>query len=168
MTQEEETTHENQVEKAKELLSSFNSGMLVTSAMDERPHARPMMIAEVDNDGMLSFVTALSSLKVDEIRRRPSVVLTMQSANAFVSAVGDAKVVTDPAEKRRVWALGADLWFEGPEDPEAALIQLQPETVEYWDQRGFNSLRFMFEAVRAAATGDEPRDDPRQHARVTI
>lgn len=168
MTDEEQTAHQEQVEKAKELLSSFRSGMLVTSAMDERPHARPMMIAEVDKDGMLSFVTALSSLKVDEIRRRPSVVLTMQSENAFVSAVGDAVIVTDAEEKRRVWAIAAGLWFQGPDDPEAALIQLQPETVEYWDQRGFNSLRFMFEAVRAVATGDPPRDDPRQHACVTI
>jgi general stress protein 26 len=168
MTHEEETTHTQQVEKAKELLSTFRSGMLVTAAMDERPHARPMMIAEVDPDGMLSFVTALGSLKVDEIRRRPGVVLTMQSDSVFVTASGDAKIVTDPEEKRRVWALGAELWFSGPEDPEAALIQLRPETVEYWDQRGFNSIRLLFEAVRAVATGDSPRDDSRLHACVTI
>lgn len=109
MTDDEKTAHEEQVGKAKELLSSFRSGMLVTSAMDDRPHARPMMIAEIDDDGMISFVTALSSLKVDEIRRRPSVVLTMQSDNAFVSAIGDASVITDPEEKRRVWALGANI-----------------------------------------------------------
>lgn len=156
------------MEKAKELLSSFRSGMLVTSAMDDRPHGRPMMITEIDNDGMMSFVTALSSLKVDEVRRRPGVVVTMQSDNAFVTATGDAKVVTDPEEKRRVWALSAEIWFDGPDDPEAALIQLQPEMVEYWDQRGVNSIRLLIEAVRAVATGDPPRDDTRQHARVTI
>jgi general stress protein 26 len=169
MSHEEETTHPEQVKKAKELLSSFSSGMLVTSAMDEQPHARPMRIAELDDDGMLSFVTALSSGKVDEIRRRPGVVVTMQSENLFVSASGDAKVVTDLQEKRRVWELGAELWFNGPEDPEAALIQLQPETVEYWDQRGFNSIRLLFQAARALATGDSPREeDMRAHARVTI
>jgi len=128
-----------------------------------------MSIAEVDKDGMLSFVTALSSEKVDEFRRGPGVVLTLQSDNLFVSASGDAKIVTDLQEKRRVWELGAELWFHGPEDPEAAVIQLQPETVEYWDQRGFNSIRLLFQAVRAVATGEAPREeDVRAHARVTI
>lgn len=164
----EEPAHTQQVEKAIELLSSFRSGMLVTSTMDGRPHARPMSIVEVAQDGLVSFVTALGSPKVDEILRRPGVVVTMQTDSAFVSASGDARIITDLQEKRRVWALSAEIWFDGPEDSEAALIQLKPETVEYWDRRGLNSVRFFLEAARAVATGDVPREDPRQHARVDI
>lgn len=165
---DEELTHTQQVEKAKELLSKFRSGMLVTSAADGRPHARPMSIVEVDEAGMVSFVTALTSPKVDEILRDPGAVVTMQSDNAFVSASGDAQVITDLEEKRRVWELGAEVWFDGPEDPKAVLIQLQPETVEYWDRRGLNSIRFLLKAVRAVATGERPQDDSREHARVDI
>lgn len=164
----EELTHAEKVEKAKELLSSFRSGMLVTSSTDDRPHARPMSIVEVSEDGVISFVTALSSPKVDEILRRPGVIVTMQSDSAFVSASGEARIITDLAEKKRLWELSAAIWFNGPEDPEAAVIQLRPETVEYWDRRGLNSVRFLFEAVRAVATGDTPRDDSRAHGRVNL
>lgn len=163
-----ELTHAQQVEKAKELLAGFTSGMLITSALDGGPHARPMSIVEVDESGRVSFVTALSSPKVEEILRRPAAVLTMQSDNAFVSASGDARIVTDVDEKERLWALSAAIWFKGPDDPEAAVIQLQPHTFEYWDRRGLNSVRFLFEALRAVATGTQPRDDSRGHARVKI
>lgn len=165
---DKELTHVQQVEKAKELLAGFSSGMLVTMAEDGLPHARPMSIVEVDESGRVSFVTALSSPKVEEILHRPAVVLTMQSDNAFVSASGDASIVTDVDEKERVWSLSAAIWFKGPDDPEAAVIQLKPDMVEYWDRRGLNSVRFLLEAVRAVATGEAPREDSRGHARVRI
>lgn len=163
-----ELTHAQQVEKAKELLAGFTSGMLITSSADGNPHARPMSIVEVDESGRVSFITALGSPKVEEILHRPAVVLTMQSDNAFVSASGDARIVTDADEKGRLWSLSAAIWFKGPDDPEAAVIQLKPDTVEYWDRRGLNSVRFFFEAVRAVATGEKPREDSRGHARVRI
>lgn len=160
--------HSEELEKARTLVDEFRSGMLVTLGMEDRPHARPMMIASVDDDFLISFVTSLDSLKVDEIRRRGNVALTLQSSGAFVALTGYATVVTDPEEKKKAWHPVAELWFQDHDDPEAALVQLQPQSIEYWDNRGVNSLRFAFEAARAAATGSQMQAPPRTHGQVEL
>lgn len=160
--------NEQQVTKAIELLRSFRTGMLITSDNMDELHMRPMMVAQIDEDHQISFVTSLESSKVEEVRRRHQVSLTFQSSGAFLALKGYATVVTDNKEKARVWKLGSELWFDGPEDPNAALIQVQPESIEYWDQRGLNAFRFAFEAVRAAASGTPLEVDERSHARVTL
>jgi general stress protein 26 len=159
---------EKEKEKAAELIRDFRSGMLTTLGMHDGPHARPMMIAGVDDDLMMTFVTSLDSLKVDEIRRRGTVGVTLQSKGAFVAISGYATIVTDEEQKRADWHPVASLWFQGADDPEAALVKFQPETIEYWDQRGLNSLRFAFEAVRAVATGNEPQESPKIHGQVAL
>lgn len=161
-------TDEQKKEKALELLRAFKNGMLITADKFDDVHARPMAVSHVDDDGLISFVTSLSSVKVDEVRRRSNVSLTFQSTSAFLTIRGYATVVTDTAEKARVWSKVSEVWFQGPEDPEAALIQVQPENLEYWDQRGLNSLRFAFDMVRAAVTGSEVQTSERQHASVRL
>ena len=158
-----------QKEKAMNLIRDFKSGMLVTLGMQDQPHCRPMMIANVDDDLMMTFVTSLDSVKVDEIRRRGTVGLTLQSPGAFVAMEGYAVVVTDDEEKRAAWHPLANLWFQSPDDPEAALVKFQPETIEYWDHRGINSLRLAFEVVKAAAKGEDPKaGGPRTHDRLSL
>jgi general stress protein 26 len=158
-----------QKQTAVKLIRDFQTGMLITFGLEEDgPHARPMRIAGVDDDLMMTFVTSLDSPKVDEIRRRSAVGLTLQSKTAFVAINGYAVVVTDEEEKREHWQRVANLWFQSPDDPDAALVQVQPEIIEYWDQSGLNSLRIAFEAVKAAATGDEPQAGKKVHGRVTL
>lgn len=159
-------SNSERIEKVRELLSKFQEGMLVTEADTGEFHGRPMMIAMIDQDGVMSFITALQSAKVDEVLRNPHVGLTLQSKGAFMSVVGMASIVVDIEEKKRVWNQLDEVWFEDPADPEAALIQVRPTLVEYWDNRGVNALRFAFEAVRAAARGEAPRDDERRHGTV--
>lgn len=159
----------DQKEIARNLISDFKTGMFITLGMqDDGPHARPMMIADVDDDLMMTFVTSLDNLMVDEIRRRGTVGLTLQSKGAFVAISGYAVVVTDEEQKRNDWDRIAHLWFESVEDPDAALVRLQPETIEYWDERGLNSLRYVFEAVKAVAAGKEPEGAAGKHGRVTL
>lgn len=159
-------TTEQKVEKVRDLLNKFDEGMLTTLNPHGELHSRPMMIARVDSDGVMSFVTALQSAKVDEVLRHPQVGLTLQSRGAFMSIAGMASIVVDIEEKKRVWSQLNEVWFEDPADPEAALIQLRPHLVEYWDNRGVNGLRFAFEAFRAAAKGETPADDERRHGTV--
>ncbi len=157
-----------QIEKMRELLGEFPTGMLVTYGTDDRPHARPMKITSLGEDLLLTFVTRLDSLKVEEIRRRENVAITLQSVGAFVSLTGVATVVTDVNKKRNVWNTATDLWFDDPEDPEAALIEVQPETVDYWDYRGINALKIAFGRFIAAATGESPEPDPTTRGHFSI
>lgn len=157
-----------QIEKMRELLGEFTTGMLVTFGTDDQPHARPMKITALGDELELTFVTRLDSLKVEEIRRRSNVAVTLQSVGAFVSLSGYATIVTDREEKRRVWSAGADLWFDDPEDPDAALIEVQPETIDYWDYRGINALKIAFGRFMEAATGEKPQPDPTTRGHFSI
>lgn len=150
-------------EKALELLRDFSTGMLITHDAGGSFHGRPMMIAEVDEGGTISFITAREGEKVDEVVNNPEVGITLQGRASFVAVRGRAQVVSNVEEKRRVWSKMNELWFDSPDDPRAVLIQVSPKSIEYWDQRGLNALRFAFSAVQAAARGEAPQVTPRQH-----
>lgn len=161
-------TQEEKIQKARELLSEFRSGMLVTHGDDGYPHARPMVLAQVDDDCSIRFITSLDSKKVEEVRRSDRVGLTLQSKGAFVSVSGRARLETNVEAKRAAWDPFAGLWFQEPDDPDAALLILEPELLEYWDERGVNAVGFAFEAIRAAATGEKPGSQGRAHATVPL
>ncbi len=161
-------TKVNQFEKARELLGAFHNGMLVTRAANGELHAFPMAIAELGQDASVTFVTGIESTKVDEILRYPNVGLTLQSSGAFVAVSGEAQVIIDATEKERVWGTLTDAWFNGPEDPQAALIRVRPRNIEYWDQRGMNSVKLAFEIAKAKVTGESPHTDERQHGAVHL
>lgn len=85
----------------------------------------------------LWFATGASSPKVAQLRANPAVDVQFQVAPPdFVHVLvrGRAEVVTDPAEKKRVWdVIDYDLsqfWPGGPEDPEYAPVRISPERVE--------------------------------------
>ncbi|MDJ0849124.1 MAG: pyridoxamine 5'-phosphate oxidase family protein [Myxococcota bacterium] len=85
----------------------------------------------------LWFATGTSSPKVAQLRANPRVDLQYQVAPpdfVHVMVRGSAEIVTDEAEKKRVWDvidydLGA-FWPGGPTDPEYTLVRVRPERVE--------------------------------------
>ena len=85
----------------------------------------------------LWFATGASSAKIRQIKLNPSIDVQFQVAPPdFVHVLvrGRAEIVTDPAEKKRVWdVIDYDLsafWAGGPEDAEFALVRVAPERVE--------------------------------------
>lgn len=154
--------------KFHELLETMDTAMLTTRAVDGRMKARPMMLAEASETGVMKFISAIDSEKVAEITRDPSVAVSFQAGAAFLSVTGAARIEQDPQELKRLWKPQHSVWFEGPEDPTAALIVVTPVEAEYWDQRGVNGLRYAFEVVRSMITGDPPRADDDQHGNLLL
>lgn len=155
-------------EKVRELLGKFKTAMLVTRTAAGELRARPMVIAESAESGMVTFITSVDSGKVDEIQTDSHVAITMQSgtleqAGPFMSITGWAELDRSPAEIERLYGKVDDVWFEGPRDPRIALIRVRVHSAEYWDQRGLGGVRFAWEAVKAVARGGRPRSDDRQH-----
>lgn len=155
-----------QEKKFHELASEIRSAMLVTRATDGHLHARPMIAADVAEDGTMKFITSIGSGKVEEVLRDPHVTVTYQDGGAFLAISGTAVVQTDRKELDRVWTAANDAWFAGPEDPSAAMIVVTPHAAEYWDQRGVNGLKYVFQAVKAVVTGEQPQPDSLQHGTV--
>ncbi len=85
----------------------------------------------------LWFATGASSAKIRQLRANPNVDIQFQVGPpdfVHVMVRGKAEVVTDAAEKKRVWdVIDYDLgqfWSGGPDDPNYMLVKVTPTRVE--------------------------------------
>jgi general stress protein 26 len=152
-----------------ELLEDFDTAMLVTHSDDGESHARPMAVAELRPGADAYFVTAIDSPKVAEIEANPKVTLTFQSAKQFATVSGRMSVMRDRALLDGLWKEAWKVWFpRGKSDPSLAVLRLDPEHGEYWDNTGIQGLKYAFEATKAYATGTTPTPDHGQSAKVRL
>ena len=96
----------------------------------------------------LWFATGTGSPKHRQLERDGAVELQYQVAPpdfVHVCVRGRAKIVTDPAEKKRVWDLiDYDLgqfWPGGPTDPSYTLVRVTPDRVELSELFGSRNRR---------------------------
>jgi general stress protein 26 len=157
--------------KVCELLHAFDVGVLVTTTEDGDLHARPMAIAQVDDDCTTWFVTSRSSPKIDEVHKKNRAhVVCQRGATAFLSMSGEAAVVDDRARLEGMWKVTYEPWFpQGKDDPDLTLLRVKPERGEYWDGRGLRGVKYVLEAAKAIANGTRVRiDEPGQHGRTKM
>lgn len=139
-----------------DIAQDFDSAMLVTHDLEGGLRARPMSVGQLNNDGVLWFITGRHSGKVDEIEADARVLVTMQGKTQQVSLTATARVVDDRAKLESMWKKAWDVWFpEGPKSPEAVLLRVHASAGEYWDASGVAGLRFAFEAAKAFVTGEK-------------
>lgn len=159
----------NPREHLYDLLSGFSTAMLVSHDGESGLHARPMAVAELKRDSEAYFATDRRSPKIAEISRDPNVLITFQNASEYASLSGRAFVVTDRAVIGRLWSNAWRLWFpEGKNDPNLVLVKVEPTKGEYWDNSGFEGMKYVFEGLKAVLKGKRPETDANQHAKVTM
>ncbi|HWE53531.1 MAG TPA: pyridoxamine 5'-phosphate oxidase family protein [Bryobacteraceae bacterium] len=154
-----------------DIVQNFSTAMLVTTGPAGRPEARPMQIAKVEEGGDVWFFTGKSGRVVEETGQDPTVLLVFQDERStYVSLRGRARVVQDRARVKDLWKEAYQVWFpKGVDDPDLALLAVDPVSAEYWDSRGTNKLEYLFEAAKAYVKGERPRTgDPDKHANVTM
>jgi general stress protein 26 len=164
-----QTEVDEETERLRDLLQGFDTALLVTRTTDGDMRARPMAVAEAQEDGTLYFSTALDSLKVQELEREPGVAVCLQEGKRYVSITGTARILTDRALIDRLWSEAWKLWFpQGKGDPNICIIAIEPQEAEYWDRSGAKSLSFLFKAAKAYISGTRPSvDEPEEHGKVT-
>lgn len=149
-----------------ELLESFDTAMLLTRDGDQN-HARPMAIADIEGANTVWFVTSNDSPKAEEIRSDARVSATFQSNRRFVALSGTSSLVRDRARIDALWKESWKVWFpKGKEDPSIALIKVNVEDAEFWDNAGGKGIRYVFEAAKALLSGERPDPVPGAHGRV--
>jgi general stress protein 26 len=123
-------------QKFIELLRDIPIGMLTTFGPDG-PRSVPMARQQVDPTAELWFITARDTQHVRDIGSDPTVSITFSARDSWVAAVGRAVVVDDHDKLVELWNTFAEAWMpEGPDDPNAALIRVDLDRVEYWDTPG--------------------------------
>jgi general stress protein 26 len=79
----------------------------------------------------MTVATWLSSRKVEQICANPEVHLTcgstdMTKPGSYLQIEARAEVVTDPEARKARWSEGLATYFEGPDDPNYALLSITP------------------------------------------
>ncbi|AKF10754.1 pyridoxamine 5'-phosphate oxidase family protein [Sandaracinus amylolyticus] len=161
-----------EIARLLDVARDFRFAMLTTIAEDKHLHARPMTIAELDEeDGAIWFLAAKDHASISEIQRDARALVTMQGDGSYVQWSGRAAIVDDPMRIHEVWKPSFSLWFpKGPEEGRLALIRVDIEVGEYWDQSGVMKLRTMLRRAKDAIAGrdaDETPRDERVHGRVS-
>jgi general stress protein 26 len=107
----------------------------IATVSDGEPRVR--MVHPTWEGETLWFATGTTSPKVRQLESTPAIDVQFQVAPPdFVHIVvrGDAEIVTDEAEKKRVWdVIDYDLsafWSGGPTDPNYTLVRVTPQRVE--------------------------------------
>lgn len=138
-------------------IASIHTCMLVTQTFSGL-RSRPMAPIHDEDANVIRFIAKAEDYKDDEIKANPQVCLAYAdvSSNTYVSISGEARVITDREHIRRHWSDAADPWFEeGSDDPNAILIEVEPDKGEYWDISSSDVL-VALKIATAAAKGAEP------------
>jgi general stress protein 26 len=107
--------------------------------------------------GLIWIVTDLRSGKEHEIEAEHNVGLVCVDAKerAYLSITAHAEVLPDHAKAAEIWRFTDNLWWKGPDDPNACVLRVTPRTAELWDGPASRAVA-AFEFVKARLTGEKP------------
>jgi len=119
------------LEVAREIMDASRYPSLITVDEDGRAHARPMDAFLPDDDFVVWMGTNPITRKVEQIRREPRVTLYYFDPESlgYVTLVGTARIVDDPAAKAVKWKDGWEAFYPDRESG-YALIEVVPEWME--------------------------------------
>jgi general stress protein 26 len=172
MANAQTNTGEQAEQHFRKVLEGFDQAMLVTHGAAAGMHARPMMIADTDEDGSIWFITGADTSKVYELESDAAMVAVMQSAAKSLTVGGRGELRRDPAKLQAVWKESFRAWFKGKDDPNILLIRLKPVEAEYWDNSGLQGVKFMLKFAKAVVSGQPLAhggvDDVDAHAKLRL
>jgi general stress protein 26 len=142
------------LKKFKKLAEEIRVCMFITNADGDLDHTRPMSTIEVEEDGSLWFFTDIRSIKVEEVATEKQVHLTYAhpGKESYMDVRGTAKIVTDKQQIKDKWSPIVKAWFpDGVDDPNIALLKVQPNHCYYWDAETGKMIQVLKMAVSAIA-----------------
>lgn len=149
--------HDAARDKLWSLIKDIKVAMM-TSWDGNELHARPMHGHQKEFAGKLYFFTKRDSGKTAEIERFDKINLAYADIdkNTYVSVAGRGRVTTDRELMKEFWSPMASAWFpKGLDDPDLALIEVEPESAQYWDSTA-STMRYLWQVASANVTGKEP------------
>jgi general stress protein 26 len=118
---------------AREVMKQAHYCTLVTIGEAGQPQARIVDPSEPDQDFVVWLGTKNGTRKVAQLRRdsRATLLYFDRATLSYVTVLGGATLVSDPAEKEKHWqAQWAPFFREGPKSPDLLLIRFTPRSLE--------------------------------------
>ena len=130
---------------------------MVTTASPKGLRARPLTLLEQE-DADLRFLVSKES---EWVRELAAPVASVQVSfadpgeNTYVALQGHATLDDSRDAVRRVWNPAAEAFFEGPDDPNAVVLECTIFDGEWWDAPS-TKVGMAIAFAKRAVTGDEP------------
>jgi len=156
MSEARELTGPEGLKKIGSLISEIRFAMLTTVAQDGTFDSRPMATQKKEFDGVIWFLTANDSRKVDEIAADSHVGLMYADPKdqKYVTVKGRARVSRDKAKIHELWNPMYKAWFPGgEEDPEIRVLRVDVDEAEYWEASDSKIIRSLKYLAAAATKG---------------
>ncbi|MFG6412277.1 pyridoxamine 5'-phosphate oxidase family protein [Roseateles sp. DC23W] len=127
------------LERVRQTIKKNQTCFFCTGVSTGGSHAnRPMGALEVDDAGVMWFMSAADSHKNAEIQRNPLVWLFFQGSehSGFASLQGQATIGRDSAKIEELWSPLMKTWFtQGKDDPRITTIAVKLVSGYYWDNK---------------------------------
>ena len=109
---------------------------LATVTEDGKPWVRYVMAVTAE-DLTIRFATFINARKVAQIKNNPEVHLNCGvngpgDMKPYLQIQGKAELTTDEKERNAFWNPTLTQIFEGPDDPNYAVVIIRPYKIEYW------------------------------------
>jgi general stress protein 26 len=124
---------------ARETVDAVPTCLAITIDGNGDANARAINVSKLTHAWTLRFMTDRRTRKVGEIARRGRMTLVFyhQAGGAYVTLVGDARVIEDDAVKQQVWRPASFRWHPGgPTDPNVVLVEFVADRIETWNTTG--------------------------------
>ena len=142
---------QEELKKIQELLSSSKVCMMSTYHVEAGIHTRPMVYQQIEDDGTIWFFTNEYSPKVEEISVNNEISLSFinESKKNYVILTGKASLSKDEQKMKELFNPIVKAWFpKGLEDPKLALLKVELNSAEYWDNTS-STMVFLFNVAKA-------------------
>jgi len=131
------TTSDKQ--KMVEIIKKAQNFAFLATCDGDQPRVRPMATM-LDDDMSVWMATSAKSRKVQQIKKNPKVSLTFvvpPQGDQAVTILGEAVIVKDMEEKKKVWKLAAydplRFWPDGPETEDYCVLKIKIKQIEWWE-----------------------------------
>lgn len=158
-------------EHFRNFLRSFDTAFVITHGQSTHFDSRPMVIAQVEDNCDMWFITNVHSLKVLEIEKDSRAHVICQNGRSRCATVsGNAHLICDRVRLVEIWKPAYRVWFpEGAHDPNAVLIKIEGQQGEYWDNTGAKGIQYIYRSIKAMVTGTIPQiTEGEQHGLVDL
>ena len=128
-------------ERITDVVKQLQLSCLATVTEEGKPWVRYVMTAAGD-DLTVRCATFAAARKVKQIENHPEVHLTCGVSDPtqmqpYLQIQAKARVTTDEAERHGFWNPSLGHIFDGPDDPNFAVIIMTPYRIEYWSPGNF-------------------------------
>lgn len=156
MSEEKILTGPEGLKKIGSLIADIRFAMFTTAGKDGTFDSRPMATQKTEFDGVVWFLSANDTRKVEEIadNENVSLIYADPSNASYVTVKGRAAVSHDKAKIHELWNPMYQAWFPGGEnDPQIRVLRVDVTEAEYWEANDSKLIRGIKYLAAAATKG---------------